>query len=61
MPTCELRHQEQQIIQLCVEGLTNGGIASRLGLSVGTANTEWLRIELKGVGRREPRGDAPEE
>ena len=50
-----------EIVQLCVEGLTNDGIANRLGLSVGTVNTYWLRIELKGGDRREPRGDATEE
>ena len=42
-----------EIVQLCVEGLTNDGIANRLGLSVGTVNTYWLRIKLKagGLGR----------
>jgi len=38
---------------LCVDGLTNDAIAHRLGLSVGTVNTYWLRIKLKvgGSGR----------
>ena len=38
---------------LCAEGLTNERIAQRLGISVGTVNTYWLRIKLKvgGLGR----------
>ena len=38
---------------MCVDGLTNDAIAHRLGLSVGTVNTYWLRIKLKvgGSGR----------
>ncbi|HLK15359.1 MAG TPA: hypothetical protein VKT78_11180, partial [Fimbriimonadaceae bacterium] len=38
---------------MCVEGCTNEAIAHRLGLSVGTVNTYWLRIKLKvgGGGR----------
>ena len=53
MATRELSNREEQIVQLCVEGLTNDGIANRLGLSVGTVNTYWLRIKLKvgGAGR----------
>jgi DNA-binding CsgD family transcriptional regulator len=53
MPTHELSPREEEIVQLCVEGLTNDGIASRLGISVGTVNTYWLRIKLKvgGQGR----------
>jgi len=45
--------REEEIVELCVEGLTNEGIAGRLGLSVGTVNTYWLRIKLKvgGQGR----------
>ncbi len=40
-------------MELCVDGLTNDAIAQRLGLSVGTVNTYWLRIKLKvgGSGR----------
>lgn len=36
-----------------MEGLTNDAIAHRLGLSVGTVNTYWVRIKLKvgGSGR----------
>ncbi len=37
-------------MQLCVAGLTNDGIAHKLGLSVGTVNTYWLRIKLKVGG-----------
>ncbi len=53
MATRELSPREEEIVQLCVEGLTNDAIAHRLGLSVGTVNTYWLRIKLKvgGLGR----------
>jgi DNA-binding CsgD family transcriptional regulator len=53
MTTRELSPREQEIVELCVEGLTNDAIATRLGLSVGTVNTYWLRIKLKvgGSGR----------
>src|SRR5450755_1501397 len=53
MATRELSHREEEIVELCVEGLTNDAIAQRLGLSVGTVNTYWLRIKLKvgGLGR----------
>jgi DNA-binding CsgD family transcriptional regulator len=49
----ELSPREEEIVELCVEGLTNDAIANRLGLSVGTVNTYWLRIKLKvgGQGR----------
>jgi DNA-binding CsgD family transcriptional regulator len=53
MPSRELSPREEEIVELCVEGLTNDAIAQRLGLSVGTVNTYWLRIKLKvgGSGR----------
>ena len=53
MPTHQLSPREEEIVQLCVDGLTNDGIAARLGISVGTVNTYWLRIKLKvgGQGR----------
>src|SRR6185436_7931112 len=53
MATRELSPREEEIVQLCVEGLTNDAIAYKLGLSVGTVNTYWLRIKLKvgGLGR----------
>lgn len=53
MATRELSPREEQIVELCVEGLTNDAIALKLGLSVGTVNTYWLRIKLKvgGSGR----------
>ena len=53
MGTRELSPREEQIVELCVEGLTNDAIAHHLGLSVGTVNTYWLRIKLKvgGAGR----------
>lgn len=49
----ELSPREEEIVQLCVEGLTNDAIAHRLDISVGTVNTYWLRIRLKvgGSGR----------
>lgn len=53
MFTRELSPREEQIVELCVEGLTNDAIADRLNISVGTVNTYWLRIKLKvgGEGR----------
>ena len=53
MATKELSPREEEIVQLCVDGLTNDAIASKLGLSVGSVNTYWLRIKLKvgGQGR----------
>jgi DNA-binding CsgD family transcriptional regulator len=53
MATRDLSPREEEIVELCVEGLTNEAIANRLGLSVGTVNTYWLRIKLKvgGSGR----------
>ena len=49
----KLSSREEEIVDLCVHGLTNEGIAHRLGISVGTVNTYWLRIKLKvgGLGR----------
>src|SRR5450432_3524722 len=47
MATRELSPREEEIVELCVEGLTNDAIAHRLGVSVGTVNTYWLRIKLK--------------
>ena len=53
MATKDLSPREKQIISLCIDGLTNEGIAQELGLSVGTVNTYWLRIKIKlgSVGR----------
>ncbi len=53
MATRELSPREAEIVELCVEGLTNEAIAHKLGLSVGTVNTYWLRIRMKvgGSGR----------
>ena len=53
MAARELSPREEEIVGLCVDGLTNDAIATRLGLSVGTVNTYWLRIRLKvgGTGR----------
>ena len=49
----ELSPREEEIVELCVEGLTNEQIAHRLGLSIGTVNTYWLRIKFKvgGLGK----------
>ena len=49
----ELSPREEEIVQLCVDGLTNDAIAHRLQISVGTVNTYWLRIKLKvgGLGK----------
>jgi DNA-binding CsgD family transcriptional regulator len=48
-----LSKREEEIVQLSIQGLTNDAIAYRLGLSVGTVNTYWMRIRLKvgGAGR----------
>lgn len=53
MGSRELSPREEQIVELCTEGLTNEAIAHKLGISVGTVNTYWLRIKLKvgGLGR----------
>jgi len=53
MSTHPLSPREEEIVELCVDGLTNDAIAAKLGLSVGTVNTYWLRIKLKvgGAGR----------
>lgn len=49
----DLSPRETEIVELSAEGLTNEAIAIKLGLSLGTVNTYWLRIKLKtgGVGR----------
>jgi DNA-binding CsgD family transcriptional regulator len=53
MANRELSPREEEIVELCVEGLTNDAIAAKLGISAGTVNTYWLRIRLKvgGTGR----------
>jgi DNA-binding CsgD family transcriptional regulator len=53
MATHELSSREEQIVELCVAGLTNEAIAKKLDLSMGSVNTYWLRIKLKvgGLGR----------
>jgi DNA-binding CsgD family transcriptional regulator len=50
MSTRKLSPRETQIVELCIEGLTNEAIAHRLGISVGTVDTYWLRIKLKVGG-----------
>ncbi|MBV6459557.1 MAG: hypothetical protein HONBIEJF_02705 [Fimbriimonadaceae bacterium] len=53
LSTYHLSPREAEIVELAIDGLTNDGIAARLGLSLGTVNTYWLRIRLKvgGSGR----------
>jgi DNA-binding CsgD family transcriptional regulator len=43
----DLSPREEEIVALCVQGLTNEAIAHKLGISIGTVNTYWLRIRLK--------------
>jgi DNA-binding CsgD family transcriptional regulator len=50
MSTRELSPREAQIVELCVEGLTNEAIAQRLGISAGTVDSYWVRIKLKVGG-----------
>lgn len=51
----ELSPREVQIVDLCIAGHTNEGIANTLGISFGSVNSYWLRIKLKvgGSGRTE--------
>ena len=53
MTVKELSPREDEILELCVQGFTNDAIAHKLGISVGTVNTYWLRIRMKvgGSGR----------
>lgn len=53
MKTQKLSPREEEIVELASEGLTNEAIAYRLGLSIATVNTYWIRIKLKtgGSGR----------
>lgn len=53
MATRALSCREEEIVNLCIEGLTNEAIAQRLNISPGTVNTYWLRIKSKvgGSGR----------
>lgn len=55
MKTTKLSPREEEIVELCIRGLTNEAIAHQLGVSVGTINTHWLRIRLKvgGSGKTE--------
>lgn len=50
MATSELSPREEQLLALCIEGLTNEAIAHKLGIGVGTVNTYWLRIRMKTGG-----------
>lgn len=45
-----LSPREEEVIQLSIQGLTNDGIAERLGISIGTVHTYWLRLRLKVGG-----------
>ena len=46
----DLSFREEEIVDLAIEGLTNDAIAMKLGISVGTVNTYWLRIRMKVGG-----------
>lgn len=48
--TRNLSPREEEIVKLCVEGLTDHGIANKLAISIGTVNTHWVRIKLKAGG-----------
>jgi DNA-binding CsgD family transcriptional regulator len=50
MTNSKLSPREEEIVELSLEGLTNDAVAYRLGISVGTVNTYWLRIKLKVGG-----------
>jgi DNA-binding CsgD family transcriptional regulator len=50
MLTRQLSPREDELLELCIEGLTNEAIAERMGVSIGTVNTYWLRIRLKVGG-----------
>jgi len=43
----KLSPREEEIVSLCIQGMTNEGIAQTLGISIGTVNTYWLRIRMK--------------
>ncbi|MBC8065608.1 MAG: helix-turn-helix transcriptional regulator [Chlorobia bacterium] len=53
--THKLSARENEIVELSMGGLTNEAIANRLGVSIGTVNTYWIRIKVKvgGIGRTE--------
>jgi DNA-binding CsgD family transcriptional regulator len=46
----QLSPREEEILELCIQGMTNESIAHQLHLSIGTVNTYWLRIRLKVGG-----------
>jgi DNA-binding CsgD family transcriptional regulator len=47
MSRTELSLREEGIVELGKQGLSNALIADRLGISVSTINTHWLRMRLK--------------
>ncbi|MDQ2985323.1 MAG: LuxR C-terminal-related transcriptional regulator [Armatimonadota bacterium] len=53
MDARELSQREEEVVDLCIEGLTNEAIAGRMGVSVTTVKTYWLRIKFKvgGLGK----------
>ncbi|HLO98799.1 MAG TPA: helix-turn-helix transcriptional regulator [Fimbriimonas sp.] len=51
MQNIKLSPREEEIIDLCLRGLTNEAIAHHLGIKLGTVNTYWLRIKLKVGGQ----------
>ena len=50
MTTRALSPREEEIVDLCIDGLNNEQISDRLGLSIGTVNTYWIRIKQKVGG-----------
>jgi DNA-binding CsgD family transcriptional regulator len=50
MAVKKLSPREEEILELCIQGLTNDSIAHKLALSIATVNTYWLRIRMKVGG-----------
>ena len=47
----ELSGREEEVVNLAAQGLTDNGIAHKLGISPGTVNGYWARIRSK-LGQR---------
>jgi DNA-binding CsgD family transcriptional regulator len=48
----DLSNREAEIVELAIQGFTNEAIAHKLGISIGTVNTYWVRVRMK-TGRTE--------